>query len=439
MPKNTNIPIATQVITGTTTNTVTFTNIPQTYTHLIVKVKAKTIGLPAIMLGRVNGASSLYSHTAVGGTGSAPGSTRSSNIADMYFSSYAHISNTWSRYQYHFMNYSSSLVNKTILTRGSNPGYGIDAAVALWRDNAPITSITIYLDRAEYWEPGTSFTVYGVSNASIQAKATGGAIYQDDLYFYHVFANSGSFVTTQLLTTDIFAIGGGGGGMSNVGGGGGAGGTKEYSSISVASGTHTITVGAGGAGSVSYSTPGNGVASQFGTLPAAPFGYGSTTPMGSTGGASGNGYSAGNGFYPGPPNIASGGGGGAGGNGFTAVQGGQRGNGGIGVTSSLINAIGKATGLGFSVSGVTYFGGGGGGGSTGFGSNAGWGSGPNEFGLGGLGGGGNGGGGSNPRSGYAGKQYTGSGGGGGTWDNSNGSSFAGGNGASGVVIVRYLK
>lgn len=441
MPKNTNIPIATQIISNTSTNTVTFINIPQTYSHLIVKVKAKTIGLPAIMLGRINNASSLYSHTAVGGNGSSPGSTRSSNIADMYFSSYAHISNTWSRYQYNFMNYSNSTVNKTILARGSNPGYGIDAAVALWRDNSPVTSITIYLDRAEYWEPGSSFTIYGVSNSSIQAKATGGTIYQDDLYSYHIFSSSGTFTPNQNLSSADYLIvgGGGGGGNGNPQATGGGGGFVGYATSSFNVGAnYPVTVGAGG-GSVT-----SGSSSSFNSLSMSGGGGGASGYYPDRGGSSGSNINGVVTNYLGGQTTS-------GVNNSQLAGGGGAGAASAGMNSSPFNPSieGSIGGIGYasSITGsLVYYGGGGNGGNEGTGSNGGWGAYvghvPTRK---ALGGGGWGGGQitSNPAAKPTpGDMSSGGGGGGGTWDNSNpkvaGADF-GANGGSGIVIVRYLK
>ena len=80
------------------------------------------------------------------------------------------------------------------------------------------------------------------------AKATGG-----DISFYngktiHKFTSSSSFVTPASFneTVDYVVIGGGGGGVRDIGGGGGAGAWREGSTPIAGSGTHTVTVGAGG-------------------------------------------------------------------------------------------------------------------------------------------------------------------------------------------------
>ena len=69
-------------------------------------------------------------------------------------------------------------------------------------------------------------------------------------YRYHVFMSSGSFVVPSVkgpTVCDFMLIGGGGSGGWDVGGGGGAGGLVYGPTYTISSGTHPITVGAGGA------------------------------------------------------------------------------------------------------------------------------------------------------------------------------------------------
>jgi len=79
-------------------------------------------------------------------------------------------------------------------------------------------------------------------------------------YKYHTFLSDGSFVTTgDLANVDILMVAGGGGGGSGgggTGGGGGAGGVRFYPNFPVAAGEYTITVGQGGNGAPTYSSPG---------------------------------------------------------------------------------------------------------------------------------------------------------------------------------------
>jgi hypothetical protein len=267
--------------------------------------------------------------------------------------------------------------------------------------------------------------------------------------------NSGPSIVTSGLLLDIDAgnpksilstvetlvvAGGGGGGTYAAGAGGGGGGvlwSGSYNLNSLAA-PITVTVGQGGAGGVGQSgLASNGQNSVFGTITAIGGGAGGrgwTLSPGSIGGSGGGGGgydgssgtttiaggtgTAGQGNSGGlgrgiSPNRGAGGGGGGGGavGGDSTTNSG--GNGGIGYLSNITGTS-------------TYYAGGGGGGD--YGSSNG--------GIGGQGGGGNvsGGNGSNLPGGNGG---TNTGGGGGGSRSATSDSWNGGNGGSGIVIVRY--
>jgi hypothetical protein len=246
-------------------------------------------------------------------------------------------------------------------------------------------------------------------------------------------------------------VGGGGGGGSRFGGGGGAGGFIDTSTV-LSSATFQIKVGGGGTGALAAGTlpPGFGETSSVTadiTFSAIGGGSGTQFPNATNGGngGSGGGASGGNvgqvglgksgqGFNGGTSiyvsatdSMAQGGGGGAGGlggngTGSPTVFGGS---GGIGKTSNITGST------------LYYAGGGGGGtytGTNGAGGTCGTSA------TGGTGGGGNAGaclqaqGAAN--AGGNGTQNTGGGGGGASTYNTN-TVAVGGNGGSGVVIIRY--
>lgn len=236
---------------------------------------------------------------------------------------------------------------------------------------------------------------------------------------------------------EYLVVAGGGGGTGSYyyygGGGGGGGGVLTSSRYVDLSTNYVITVGAGGTGQTGNPGRGyNGNPSSIGSVVLAYGGaYGSAPTfgpsytsaaldMGSGGGRYGpqtdptNTYNPAQGNYGGIGTSNSGAGGGGwgatGGNSNSQYQGGSGGNGG----SSSISG-----------SSVTYAGGGGGGCARAYG-NA---STPS----GGSGGGGNGG---NPSAG-SGSGNTGGGGGGGGSEGS-ATVYPGGNGGSGIVIIRYL-
>ena len=267
--------------------------------------------------------------------------------------------------------------------------------------------------------------ILGIVASAKPAKpiVTGGTLASDSTYYYRTFTGNGTLSVTQAsLTCDILVVSGGGAGANAqyvlspftnllVGGGGGAGGLKLFSP-SLSPSSYSVTVGAGGSGAVgnnsslgAYSTTGGGFFQTNGGSGQGKSGwYNVTTSAGA--GISGEG-NAGADYFNGVYNGGSAGGGGGSG------AAGSNANGGNGTDSYSAWASATSTG----VSSRYAAGGAGAGGSpgTGGGGTAGF----------------------NSTGGNA-TANTGSGGGG-TTVNYDGGVFFGGNGGSGIVIVRYLK
>ena len=245
-----------------------------------------------------------------------------------------------------------------------------------------------------------------------------------------------TFTTTETLNCDVLIVAGGGSGGQSAGGGGGAGGLIYLSNIYIEAGiTTTVKVGKGGTATL-YE---NGVNSSFGTNIAIGGGRGAymdgTPNSGGSGGGGcrnpaavsgtnvegqagasgtvGQGNSGGTGKNQHGQNSGGGGGGGAGAPGNSAFTAGRGANGGIGLAYSITGT-------------TTYYAGGGGGGS---------GSDFTVAGSGGLGGGGNG----STWANTGGNAFANTGGGGGGGSAYPGDGRFGGNGGSGIVIMRYRK
>ena len=290
-------------------------------------------------------------------------------------------------------------------------------------------------------------------NSTVAAAPSGGSVSVSGSERIHTFTSSGTFTNTIALTNIAYLViaGGGGGCVANGGGGGGGAGgyrnshasensgrnsSTESKVSSLAAGSYTVTVGAGGAGGVhggSDGVPGvvgsNSVFTLAGnsTVTSLGGGYGggdNSRPGGgggSGGGAGRNNQSegagtSGQGFDGGKAFSNDGGGGGGAGSAGTNAAANIGGNGGSGLSSSITGSA------------VTRAGGGGGGCESP--SN-------NNGGIGGSGGGGKGGQagsvGSTPTAGTA---NTGSGGGA-SGDYNTGGSHNGQNGGSGLVVIRY--
>ena len=163
-------PIASATLSATTAS-ITFSNIPQTYTDLVLVVFAKSTGTYANFFYRVNSDSgSNYSQTRLSGNGTTASSARITN--NTYFNpcGVSGISDTgFSLYTTHFMNYSNTTTNKTFLHRTSiqngNAGDGVELMTGLWRNTAAINTIFIDPDGGDF-ASGTTANLYGILGAN---------------------------------------------------------------------------------------------------------------------------------------------------------------------------------------------------------------------------------------------------------------------------------
>jgi hypothetical protein len=277
-------------------------------------------------------------------------------------------------------------------------------------------------------------------------------------YGLRTFTSSGNLeVSGSTGTIDFLVIAGGGGGGYDNGGGGGAGGVVWTSAASLATGNHTVTVGAGGApGAAGGSNPGsNGANSIFSTATAvggggaggagingADGGSGGGGSRNYVGGSSTQGASGGTAFANSASSSTNtsyeGGGGGGAGAAGTAGTSSVLGSGGIGVSTFVNSSATETTAFLLaalagtdssnvattsSSSGTLYIAGGGAGGTQNSGRTAavtaaGGGAPSVAY---------------NTATGSDGLTNTGSGGG-----SSGTGSGTGGSGGSGIVIVRYV-
>lgn len=452
----TNRPLQSVVLTSSAT-TVTFSGIDQSYTDLVIVVNASHSNATTSNMTLVcNGdtASNYTSNRLLGSGSAASGASQGAGYAmvgDIDANTFTSVIN--------INNYSNSSNYKHILSKTGNTGAYLGIYSSIWRgglgtSTEPINSITIGYNGSGTFSAGCTFHLYGIRAGS--QKAMGGVVTTDGTYWYHTFNTSGTFTALQALTADFLVVAGGGGGAcSNVGGlgmgGGGAGGYRTSvgtsgggasaeTALSLLNGSsYSVLIGAGGLGGIANESGGphasNGSNSVFGSITSTGGGHGgnqnsATTSGGSGGGAPGNAA----GQSPGSGTSGQGYAGGSASD-FTAGSGGG-GAGAVGVASGTGGA-GKAgaggAGISSSISGSSVARGGGGGGSANVNS-----GGTPTAGAGGTGGGGAGSVGVNSAitpGGGAGTVNTG--GGGGAGGSANTSYGYGGNGGSGVVIVRY--
>jgi hypothetical protein len=438
MATNTYVALDKKTVTSTVVS-VEFTSIPSTYTDLVIVISASA-NTPANSYIRFNGdtTSGNYSATRMYGNGSTATST---NYSTETFSYIGDLNTTLATTIVNIQNYANTTTFKSFLSQDSLAVSGTGAWAGLW-DKSPIAAITSIEigSTAGVLAVGSTVSLYGImaEGVSPTPKATGGAIYSDSTYYYHVFGATGVFTPTTSITADVLVVAGGGGGAGDASGGGGAGGLLAFTSQSLTATAYTCTVGAGGA--KGYPDASQGGNSQFGSLTASVGGgFGTIGTTAGTGGSGGGGgrtspYTAGAGTSSqgnaggtGSPLSYLGGGGGAGAVG--GAGGGTAGNGAGGIGSSTYSSWSVATGVGQNVAGTYYLAGGGGGGTNGVSTLV--------PGVGGSGGGGAGGYSTSTGTGTAGTVNTGGGGGGG--GGAFGNTANGAAGGSGVIVVRYLK
>jgi hypothetical protein len=426
----------------TSSATISFTSIPQTYTDLklVLSARSSGSGIGMSMAISINGSSANFTAKNLEADGVTPASGASTNYLANIPGSTATAS-TFGSVEVYFPNYTSSSYKSystdSVTENNSTTAY-VNLISGIWKQSAAITSLEFTPSSGSFVQYSTAY-LYGISRVTSGSKATGGIVSSDGTYWYHLFPNTATFTPTQSITADILVVGGGGGGGSNIGGGGGAGGLRYFASESLTAIAYTCTVGAGGVGPIVVPDyyGGAGGTSQFGSLTSTPGGGGGIgTGAGnssSNSSASSGGNRASNGIGTagsGQGNIGAGhasinGAGGGGGFSGAGVQGTSTTGGTGGIGTATYSAFAYATGTGDK----GYYVGGGGGSGFSFGSGG-------PFGFGGLGGGGDGMVGADdiPRPG---KQSTGGGGGGG-FSNGTTNPVQYNNGGSGVIIVRYL-
>lgn len=441
MAITTNSLISRQTVGSAGAASITFSNIPQTYTDLRIVVSARSVrsAVNDVLYMTVNGSTTTYSSRVLEGNGAAAfsysgGSTAFSDILGIPAASST--TSVFSNAEIYIPNYTSanykSISANSVGENNATTAY-TDLYAGLWSNTTAITSINLYNIISNFTEYST-FSLYGISsststqNTSVPSAIGGDVITTDGTYWYHAFKYSGTFTPLKALTADCLVIAGGGAGggdFSSGAGGGGAGGLCYQSSRSLITSNYTVTIGAGGA-TAGRANGNSGVNSIFDTITALGGGGGGRDYFAGSSGGSGGGAGGGNTLSGGSATQGnSGGATGFGNKGGDDGVDNSAGGGGAGAAGANTTTTPSAGGIGVNtystwasatVTGVSGYYAGGGGGA--YGTSA----------AGGTGGGGAGG---NPA--VAGTANTGGGGGG----RSGAGSGGGAAGGSGIVIVRY--
>ena len=163
-------PIASQTL-GANAGTLSFTNIPGTYTDLVLVVLTGGATASASLWCRVNSDSGTnYSFTDLRGNGTTAASSRgSSNSAALIGAGNAGSSNALDNiFMATFQSYANTNVYKTVLGTSATASREVGKSVALWRSTSAITSIAIALGGSfpSYdMLSGTTASLYGIKAA----------------------------------------------------------------------------------------------------------------------------------------------------------------------------------------------------------------------------------------------------------------------------------
>ncbi len=351
----------------TAASSITFSNIPQTFTDLYLVFSLRgtnssgSVELRLLPNG-VGGNDRVLYGFGSGGVGSNAGATLRGVT-----SAASATTSTFGSGQAYIPNYTvSGAKNISMESLSENMNSVADTYLlsGVSSTTTAITSLTISTASGDFVQ-NSSATLYGINRTSAigrpsQPKAIGGNITFVNGYWVHTFTGSGSLIVNKTLVAEYLVVGGGGGSGPSFGGGGAGGyrssvvgeasggGAPNESQLTLTAGTsYPVTVGAGAARNAT------GSSSVLATVTSLGGGYGGTGNGRSAGnGGSGGGGSsswtdgnsggsgtAGQGYaggYASPVYYVDhgGGGGGAGGAG-AATSGDNGGNGGVGVQSSI--------------------------------------------------------------------------------------------------------
>lgn len=151
--------IASQTLPSATA-TITFTSIPATYTDIVL-VLAGVYTADNFVNCRINNdTASNYSATNLRGNGTSATSGRYSNASfGIGFGS------SPENATFHFMNYSNTTTNKTVLVRSNKASSETRAVVGLYRSTSAISRLDLLHDSANGFNTGTMVTLYGIKAA----------------------------------------------------------------------------------------------------------------------------------------------------------------------------------------------------------------------------------------------------------------------------------
>jgi hypothetical protein len=162
-------PIATpQTVSGSATNTITFSSIPGTYTDIVAVINVGATSGSSTGFGmRFNSDSATnYSDQRLNGDGSSASATRSTSQDRIlqFSNALPETASIYSPTITHVFNYANATTYKSCLTRCNSAATGIQIITGTWRSTSAITSITFYTFAGNF-SSGSTFALYGIKAA----------------------------------------------------------------------------------------------------------------------------------------------------------------------------------------------------------------------------------------------------------------------------------
>jgi hypothetical protein len=168
---NTFIKIASVTVGSGAPANIDFTSIPNTYTDLCVKVRARKIesGGAVNLQMLFNGSTSGYTQRALFGDGSAATSANdNTELSFMYVTSASNTANIFSNTEIYIPNYAGS-TNKSVsidsVTEDNATANLMTLMAGLWSNTAAINSIRLQVYSPNTLAQYSTFTLYGIKNS----------------------------------------------------------------------------------------------------------------------------------------------------------------------------------------------------------------------------------------------------------------------------------
>lgn len=153
-------PLANLTVTGSSTNTVTFSSIDGSYRDLVLVING-TNSVDANLYLRINSDTANYAGVLMFGNGSSVGSFTDAPTG-IFFNNYARIGTAASQFVLNFMDYSATDKHKTVLASADKSSAATERYCYKWGSTSAITNIVCTVTTGNL-VAGSTFALYGVS------------------------------------------------------------------------------------------------------------------------------------------------------------------------------------------------------------------------------------------------------------------------------------